>query len=254
MTRVFQTFGQRGQHGVTKRHKGFTTGLLSAVMGVFLLWSPPHAHAVDYYIQASHSAALFEQGAAVYNATPAQAFLQDFTSRGLAVLHSTSLSDQKKRERIQNLVEQGFDVTTIARTILGRYWTKLSAEDQKRYRDLYFQYMVNTYLQYMIEVRDPSLKISGSKGYGNKDVLVTSHIENEKTDGPFQVKWRLRNGQKGYRIIDLILKGGYSLTLTQRDEFSAILGKSGFETLMARMEEKVAASSASYAAQQKTWQ
>lgn len=191
---------------------------------------------------------------------PAKAFLADFTERGLNILRSSAWNDVQKREKLHELVDEGFYVDGIARYILGNHWDKLSPVEQKQYRDLYLKYMVNTYIQRLIEIRDQKLQITGGRPYGEGDVVIESSIENEKTDGPFDVRWRVRAIEKAkgkgmdYRIVDIILKGGYSLALTQREEFGSILGKQGFDELMVLMDAKIDKALASLAARTKTWQ
>ena len=67
--------------------------------------------------------------------------------------------------------------------------------------------------------------VKNSRKIEKNDYVVSSEIIPQK--GPeIKVEWRLRNKESNFKIIDVIIEG-VSMVITQRDEFSSIIQRSG---------------------------
>ena len=67
--------------------------------------------------------------------------------------------------------------------------------------------------------------VSGFRGDGKKDILVTSFIVPD--DGSkVKVDWRIREKNGQMKIIDVIIEG-VSMSLTQRSDFSSVIQRGG---------------------------
>ena len=96
--------------------------------------------------------------------------------------------------------------------------------------------MVHVYLPHIAKYSRDHLRVVGARPRGKRDVLVRSEIRTDEGDW-VEADWRLRSGDGGIRIIDLTV-AGVSLLLVQRQEFEAVIRRSGFASLVERLRER----------------
>ena len=130
-----------------------------------------------------------------------------------------------------------FDVDFISRAVLGRYWRQLDPADQSRFRALFLEYVVQVYLPHLAKYSRDHMRVLGSRPRGKRDVLVKSELRSDRGIGS-TADWRLRTGRDGVRIIDITV-AGVSLLLVQRQEFQAVIRRSGFASLVDQLHERV---------------
>ena len=84
-------------------------------------------------------------------------------------------------------------------------------------------------------------RILGSGPAGERDTLVRSKVF--PTNGqPLALDWRLRAGDSGPVIIDLIVEGA-SLLVSQRSEFAAVIERHDLDGLLAELRARAGPSS-----------
>ena len=83
-------------------------------------------------------------------------------------------------------------------------------------------------------------RILGEAPTRRKSVIVKSEIV--KSDGEsIAINYLMRKFKRGWRVVDVQLKGVYSELATRRSEYSSILRRSGLATLLAEIDGKIAA-------------
>ncbi len=75
-----------------------------------------------------------------------------------------------------------------------------------------------------------------SKRVGESDFLVQTSIARDGDTA--NAVWRVRAQGGEYRIIDVLIDG-ISLTLTQRSEFASVIGREGFDGMLAVLRARV---------------
>ena len=147
-------------------------------------------------------------------------------------------SDEAARlEAMDTLIRSAFDVDFITRAVLGRYWRELDPEEQGRFRELFPEFVVHVYLPHIAKYSRDHLRVIGARPRGKRDVVVRSEIRTDEGDW-VEADWRLRSSPGGgVRIIDLTV-AGVSLLLVQRQEFEAVIRRSGFTSLVERLRER----------------
>jgi phospholipid transport system substrate-binding protein len=153
-------------------------------------------------------------------------------------------SDERGRvDAIAALLEDATDVELLSRLVLARYWRQLNDEQRARYQTLFRDVVMRTFARrlnhYAQDAQGPLEKrfaITSSAPAGKQDVLVRSRVRPE-SGKMLAVDWRLREGDTGTVIIDVIIEG-VSLLVSQRSEFAAVIERSDMEGLLAEMQAR----------------
>lgn len=138
------------------------------------------------------------------------------------------------------IFRRGFDVPTIARFVLGRYWNAATPAQQQEYLTLFEQMVTQTYARRFSEYSGETFQVTGTQPVSDTDVLVRSNIV--RPDGPpVAVDWRVRDQGAGFRIVDVMVEG-VSMLLTQRNEFASVIQRSGgnVDALLQALRQQVA--------------
>lgn len=138
------------------------------------------------------------------------------------------------------LIRSTFDVEFITRAVVGRYWRDLEPEERRGFRKLFPEFVVHVYLPHIAKYSRDHLRVAGARPRGKRDVVVRSEIRTDQGEW-VEADWRLRaSPERGLRIIDLTV-AGVSLLLVQRQEFEAVIRKSGFTSFVEQLRERTSA-------------
>jgi phospholipid transport system substrate-binding protein len=172
--------------------------------------------------------ALFIGGAAsVWSAMAAPdpaALINDLGNRALEVLGKNVNAGQREA-RFRELFHEDFDVPTIARFVLGRYWRVATPVQQQEFLRLFAEYITLVYSRRLASYRGETLKVTGSRPEPNGSIVNSLILQ---TDGspPAKVDWRLARTGGTYKITDVIVEG-ISMSVTQRSEFASVIQRHG---------------------------
>lgn len=168
----------------------------------------------------------------------AEDFIDKMASDAIAFLGNADLSVEQKQKKFRTLLTRSFDMNTIGRFALGRYWRTASAEQRKEYQKLFRDMIVEVYSRRFGEYDGQKLEVRGSRKDNEKDVTVQSFIVPE-TGSEIQVDWRVRYKNGQYKVIDVMVEG-VSMALTQRSDFSSVIQRGGgdLSVLLAHLREQ----------------
>ena len=127
--------------------------------------------------------------------------------------------------RFRQLFTEDFDVSGIARFVLGRYWRLATPAQQQEFIKLFTDYIALAYSNRLAEYSGETLRVIGSRPAPDGE-LVSSEIM--RTDGqpPARVDWLLTPHNDAYKINDVIVEG-VSMAVTQRSEFASVIQRNG---------------------------
>jgi phospholipid transport system substrate-binding protein len=163
-----------------------------------------------------------------------------------ATLRRDGVDDDRRVDELSALLEARTDVALISRLALGRYWNRLPETERQGYQDLFRVVVVrrmarqlNTYAEDARTPLDERFRIVSSADAGTRDVLVRSKVFPSHGQ-PLSLDWRLRGGDSGPVIIDLIIEGA-SLLVSQRSEFAAVIERHDLDGLLAELRARAEA-------------
>ena len=165
-----------------------------------------------------------------------KSFVEDIAERGLGLLSDDSMSQKEHEAAFRDLLNDNFDMKTIGRFALGRYWRTSSPEERTEYLKLFNEMVVNVYTKRFSEYNGEALKVVSARKDGDSDALVTSKIVPNDGGQSVTVDWRIRFKKNEYKVIDIIVEG-VSMSLTQRSDFASVIQRGGgnVEVLLAHL-------------------
>lgn len=155
----------------------------------------------------------------------AEAFIGKLADDGIGFLGDASMDDAQRRGAFKKLLNNNFDMNTIARFSLGRYWKTASDAQKKEYLSLFNKMIIEVYAQRFSDYEGQKLEVRGSRPEGSADILVNSVIV--QPSGPeVSVDWRVRKKGGAYKVVDVIVEG-VSMAVTQRSDFASVIQRGG---------------------------
>lgn len=136
------------------------------------------------------------------------------------------MTDEQRMARFRQILIETFDLPTIARFTLGRYWRVASKEQRHDYVGLFEEFIVQAYSHRFKDLSGQTFQVKRSQEINARDQLVLSEIMIQQGKPPIRVNWRVRLRDNAFRVIDVMVEG-VSMSVTQRDEFAAVIRRSG---------------------------
>lgn len=177
-------------------------------------------------VQAADLVAVTAAKPASSNEQVALDFVKDTAEKGLTFLSRPNSTEEEKKAEFKKLLNNSFDMDTIGRFTLGRYWNVATPAQQAEYQALFRKMVVNVYAQRFGDYKGQKFEVRSSRPVGNDDVLVSSFIVPTDGSDNIQVDWRVRNRGGSLKIVD-VLVAGVSMSVTQRSDFSSVIQRGG---------------------------
>lgn len=192
--------------------------------------------------------AAFALPAAAQQGTPAQVaaqpaaksaadFVQGLGDKAIATLAQNK--DQAQTKQVfRDLLNQNFDLTTIGRFVVGRYWNTASPQQQQQYMQLFERMIIDVYAERFSQYAGETFKVTGGQPTGERDTLVTSQVV-RPSGPPVNVSWRVRNRDGAFKIVDVLVEN-VSMSQTQRSEFASVIENNGgrFDALLDALRQR----------------
>jgi phospholipid transport system substrate-binding protein len=177
--------------------------------------------------------------AQVWAATPEaasdpKAFIDNLGASVLDIIRSANLSQTQRRDRFRELFSQNFDVPTIGRFVVGRYWNRAAPDEQQKYLDTFRNYVAAIYAEQFSHYQGEGFKTGAVRSLDAGESLVSAQIESPN-QAPISVQFRVKGSSGSFKIDDVTVEN-VSLIITKRDEFSSVLEKGGLKAVTDRMQ------------------
>lgn len=163
-------------------------------------------------------------------------FVKKLGDDAVAVLTKPESSEDERKRRYRELLEEGFAVRTIARFVLGRYWRAATPEQQSEYLALFRDFILESYASQLGGLSDQTFEVLKAQPLGEKDTIVSIEIRTPNR-ASIRVEYRVRSRRPGHKIIDVVIEG-VSLITTQRAEFRSIINRKGMEGLLEELRQR----------------
>ena len=157
--------------------------------------------------------------------TAASAFVDTMGREAVAVMADKSLNRAQRVEKFRILLHKGFDIPTVARFVLGRYWNSASPGQQQTYLAEFEEMVVRSYAERFDSYSGETFKIVSSRPEGEHDAFVITAI-NRPNGPPVNIEWRIRQRDNRFGVIDVVVEG-VSMSVTQRQEFASVIQAKG---------------------------
>ena len=167
------------------------------------------------------------------------AYVMAMTKNAIDTLTSQSISQQEKEIQFGQLFDKNFDVPSISRFVLGKYWKQASTDQKKKFIKTFRNYVVKTYSSRFNEYSGEQLQLLNTENESNPNIFLV-HTALERQDAPIiKVDWRIGKKKDRFVILDIIIEG-ISLAITQRSEFVSVIDQNegNIDQLISMLKEK----------------
>tara|TARA_B100000029_G_scaffold430972_1_gene442283 strand:+ start:11272 stop:11877 length:606 start_codon:yes stop_codon:yes gene_type:complete len=167
-------------------------------------------------------------------------FIMDMTQGAIQNLTSSSANMDEKEKKFGELFDKNFDLPSISRFVLGKYWKNASIEQKKKFIKTFRNYVVKTYSSRFSEYSGENLKLVKFENESNPKIFLVYTVL-ERQDAPLiKINWRVGKKKDKFVILDIVIEG-ISLAVTQRSEFVSVIEQNNGEidSLISLLEEKL---------------
>lgn len=163
-------------------------------------------------------------------AAPVQAanpedFVKNMGDKAFASLSEAGLTQDERKNRFRSLLNEAFDLPRIARFTLGRYWRTASDDEKTEFVELFEKFVIQAYSNRFQDMSGKKLNVLNAREISASQALVLSEIEIPGKP-PVKINWRVRSKDDIHKIVDVMVEG-ISMSVTQRDEFAAVIRQTG---------------------------
>lgn len=158
----------------------------------------------------------------------------------LSVMQQAKTLGLKGRyEKLDPAIHRAFNLPLMTRLSVGPDWQKLSPEEQKSLIGAFSDLSVSTYAARFDGYSGEHFEVDPKPTPSSGGVIVTTKLV-RPSDEPVQLNYLMREGDEGWQILDVFLKGTISELATRRSEFSSVLRRDGAQALVQLIQNRAA--------------
>jgi len=172
-------------------------------------------------------------------------FIQDLGDRAIAIIANKNITVAQRSEKFRQILNDSFDLKTIGRFVIGRSWNTATPAQQQEYMRLFEGLVVKTYGDRLTLYTGEGFTVISVRPESEKDFIIASQITHPDGSEPTTIDWRVRQRDGKLGVIDVVVEG-VSLSVTQRQEYAAIIQNNGgqIDPLLQKMREQLNAPAA----------
>jgi phospholipid transport system substrate-binding protein len=176
----------------------------------------------------------------------AGAFMAQLADQAIVALRSTDMTPDQREAEFSRLLDQALDIEAIGRFVAGRHFQKMSPQQRVEYQRLFSMFVVRSFARRLGDYSGETFSVISARAVDEQHVVVRSRIV-RPSGPPIELDWRLRNGANAFRIVDVVV-GGVSMSVTQQQDFSAVIARSGVDGLISALRLRTEPATAAAAA------
>lgn len=185
-------------------------------------------------------------GAGVSGADPAsfdteRAVVERLHGALLAAMRSAA--DQPfdtRREGLRGVILETFDFAFMAEKSAGRHWRALDDTQRQALTAAIADLAVSNYAARFDDYDGERFETTATEAANYDTVLVRTEIV-QRGGTATRLDYRLRGTAEGPRVIDIFLNGTVSELAMRRAEYSSVIQREGFDSLLTALHQRVAA-------------
>jgi len=203
----------------------FTRWIRAATVLVVLSWS---LNSVDRADASSEAPAV-----------PPRSVVDELHVALLGVMkQADDLGYEGRYDRLSQVLPSVFDISFMAQKSVGRYWKTASEEERKYLLTTFTKFTIANYAGNFDGYSGQTFETLGEEDSTHGTMLVRTRLV--ETDGEvIQLNYRLRPVGGKWRIIDVYLNGTVSELALRRSEYSSLIQREGFDSLLVALNQKI---------------
>ncbi len=157
----------------------------------------------------------------------------------LGVMHAGHATPFSKRmAMLSPVVQQTYALDVVLRSSVGPRWAGLSVADRAALLDAFTDFTVASYVGNFAEFNGERLVVKPEARAAGANQVVHSQIV-PAHGGPVSIDYVMRQGEDGWRVVDVLLDGSISRVAVQRSDFRALLSGGTAGPLIASLRKRI---------------
>lgn len=156
----------------------------------------------------------------------ARAFVDNVGGNILAILQEKKAPLEERKKQFRNVLREKFDLASIGRFVMGRYWRQATENQRKDYLSLFENDLVESYAAQFDAYNDETFEVTGHRPSQDGGIIIKSRINRPSGGEPLPVDWKVFSTENGLRVFDIIVNG-VSMSITQRTDYAGMLASAG---------------------------
>jgi len=149
--------------------------------------------------------------------TNAEKILKDTVKSVLSVLRKENLNKEKKRGRIEKVINPAFNFPLMAKLSLGRkHWPNLSDGEKKAFTELFVERLKNSYLEKIDLFTNEEVEFKSAVKIKKKIHVPTIVVSKGEE---ISILYKLHKSASGWKIYDFEVQG-VSMISTYRSQYN----------------------------------
>lgn len=145
----------------------------------------------------------------------------------------------RRFDMLAPIIDRTFDLSVILEESVGLTWPALPPEQQQMLTDAFRRYTVASYVNSFDDYNGQRFEvIPETRVVGTQQIVQTRIIP--KSGDIHELDYVMRQGQAGWRVVDVLADGTISRIAVQRSDFRRLLTRGGAQALADSLRSKSA--------------
>ncbi len=152
--------------------------------------------------------------------------------------NAKQLGYQGRFKKLEPIVKKTHDFESVAQIAIGNHWKTLTSQQQQAFVDKLTEHSIATYAAQFNEYGGESFKYDSEQRLKPDRVLLRYFLNSPK-DKPVKFDYILTEENGRWRIVNIIVDGISDLAL-RKAQYTSIITREGFDSLLNKLSEKIA--------------
>jgi phospholipid transport system substrate-binding protein len=148
------------------------------------------------------------------------------------------LGYQGRCERLSPVLRSLYDIPFMAQKSVGRHWKTTDEEGRRHLLETFTQFTIANYAGNFDGYSGQTFETLGEEESTHGTMLVRSRLVDPDGEAT-QLNYRLRPVDGEWKIIDVYLNGTVSELALRRSEYSSLIKREGFDSLIVALNQKI---------------
>lgn len=164
----------------------------------------------------------------------AEKFVRELIDSAIDILKLPEDATAEREAGVLRLLDDRFDLPLITRLVLGRYWSKATLDQKRRFAKVLRIHIVKVYNSQLGLYDNQIVAIRQITPLNETDTVIFTEIAQED-EQRLRIDWRVRDMDGRFRVVDVAVEG-VSLVTTKRSEYRSVLAREGLDSLITRLD------------------
>jgi phospholipid transport system substrate-binding protein len=148
--------------------------------------------------------------------------------------------DAANQKKVSSIFDEMLDYGALAEASLGSEWAARSDAEKAEFSELLKQLVRKAYEKNLKKTLNFNIEYVSEKAEGAVIVVTTKAVSKTNArEEPIEIAFKMKEKDGAWRVADIVTEG-VSLVSSYRSQFTKIVKKDGFPTLIKKMKDKIA--------------